>query len=167
MKILAITRMGLLLLGLTACGDGDLLLSFNTDICNTNPCGIVGTYALRSIDGEALPAVVSGLTDPILVEVTAGSVTINDPSPSQPAHGTCSVSSTTRETMTDGTTTMETETEVCTYTFDFHTQALTLTFSPDSTVNGTIVDANGTTITLADDGSVFVYWVSVGLLRST
>ena len=69
--------------------------------------------------------------------------------------------------MTDGTTTMETETEVCTYTFDFHTQALTLTFSPDSTVNGTIVDANGTTITLADDGSVFVYWVSVGLLRST
>ena len=59
--------------------------------------------------------------------------------------------------MTDGTTTMETETEVCTYTFNFNTQALTLTFPPDFTVNGTISEANGTTITLADDGSVFVY----------
>jgi len=148
--------MWFLLLGLTACGgELDLLLDIDSSLCSTNPCGIVGTYALRSIDGEALPAVVSGLTDPILVEVTAGSVTINDPSPSQPAHGTCSVSSTTRETMTDGTTTMETETEVCTYTFDFHTQALTLTFSPDSTVNGTISDENG--LTLTADGSVFVY----------
>ena len=147
--------MWFLLLGLTACGELDLPLDIDSGICNTNPCGIVGTYPLRSIDGEALPAVVSGLTDPILVEVTAGSVTINEVSPSQPAHGTCSVSSTTRETMTDGTTTMETETEVCTYTFDFHTQALTLTFSPDSTVNGTISDENG--LTLTADGSVFVY----------
>ena len=162
MKILATTGMGLFLLGLAACVDLDFPLDLDSSPCNTNPCGIVGTYELQSIDGEALPVVVSELTDPILVEVTAGSVTINQWSLPQPAQGTCSVSSTTRETMTDGTTTMETETEVCTYTFNFNTQALTLTFStltfsPDLTVNGTIFDANGTTITLADDGSVFVY----------
>jgi len=155
LKIIAYAPMWFLFLGLTACGELDLPLDIDSGICNTNPCGIVGTYALQSIDGEALPVVVSELTDPILVEVTAGSVTINDPSPSQPAHGTCGVSSTTRETMTDGATTMETETEVCTYTFDFQTQALTLTFSPDSTVNGTISDENGLTLTAG--GSVFVY----------
>ncbi len=155
MKILAATATGLLLLGLAACAESST--SFDSAICDAGPCEILGTFALQSIDGEALPAVVSGLTDPILVEVTAGSVTINEVSPSQPAHGTCSVSSTTRETMTDGTTTMETETEVCTFTFNFNTQALTLTFPPGSTVNGTISEGNGTTLTLADDGSVFVY----------
>ena len=108
MKIIANAPMWFLLLGLTACGELDLPLDIDSGPCNTNPCGIVGTYALQSIDGEALPAVVSGLTDPILVEVTAGSVTINQWSLPRPAQGTCSVSSTTRETMTDGTTTMET-----------------------------------------------------------
>ncbi len=171
MKILATTGMGLFLLGLAACIDGGFDLDFGSDLCSSNPCGIIGTYALQSIDGQALPVVVSELTDPILVEVTAGSVTINEdlsPSP-QPAHGTCSVSSTTRETMTDGTTTMETETKLCTHTFDFNTQALTLTLSPDSTVKGSITssDATGTTLTLYADGSVFVYGVSVGLLPST
>ena len=170
MKILATTGMGLFLLGLAACIDHGFNLFSDSDLCG-NPCTIGGTYALQSIDGQALPVVVSELTDPILVEVTAGSVTINyEFSPSQPSHGTCSVSSTTGETMTDGTTTMETETKLCTFTFNFNTQALTLTFSPDSTVNGTISDGNdgdGTTLTLYADGSIFVYWVSVGLLPFT
>ena len=96
--------MGLFLLGLTACLDsGSSFPGLGPDICD-NPC-IGGTFALQSIDGEALPAVVSGLTDPVLVEVAAGSLTLN-------LDGTCSVSQTTRETMTDGTVSEVTSTDV-------------------------------------------------------
>ena len=73
MKILAATATGLLLLGLAACGE--LSTSSDSAICDAGPCEILGTFALQSIDGEALPAVVNALTDPIFVEVTEGSVT--------------------------------------------------------------------------------------------
>ena len=106
-------------LGLAACGESST--SSDSAICDAGPCEILGTFALQSIDGEALPAVVSALTDPIFVEVTEGSVTFNDDT-------TCFLGSTKSETMTDGTATIRTESEQCVYAFDLNNQTFTMTF---------------------------------------
>jgi len=136
--------MWFLLLGLTACLDGSSFTGLSTDICDS-PCNFWGTWALQSIDGEALPAVVSKPIEPILVEVTAGSVILNEDS-------TCSHSISSRQTL-NGNVTAETETGACTYAIDGKAHP-TLTFGDGTILTGTI---DLSEIALTEDGLVFVY----------
>ena len=93
-----------LVFGVTACGDDGTGLE-----------DIAGTYTLHTVDGEGLPAVLDpAVLDEIgttfLLEVTGGSVTLNQDM-------TCSFTFSLRETE-DGTVTRVTETAVGTYTFN-------------------------------------------------
>ena len=124
-----------LVFGLVACGDDSTGLE-----------DIAGTYTLQSIDGEGLPAVVSEIGDPVLEEVTAGIVILNE-------DGTCTSSFTTRSEAEDGTVTTVEDPGVCNYTFN--NGAITLTFpSGPSTTNGSI---SGSTLTVTLGGTVFIF----------
>jgi len=117
-----------LVLGLVACGD-DVL----------GPEDIAGTYTLQSINGQSLPWAEAG------VEVTAGSITLNQSM-------TCSRSITA--TMTDGGTVVTiTDTDVCTHTFVNGVIAFTWD-SDGSTQSGSIV---GSQLTINLDGDVLIF----------
>ena len=111
-----------LVFGLVACGDD-----------STGPESITGTYTLQSIDGEVLPAFLAVPTEAITIEITAGSVTLNQ-------NMTCSISLSLRGTVDGTVSTGRTETEGCTYTFmgsqaEF---AITVTFSARTVSGGSI-----------------------------
>ena len=121
--------LALLVLGLVACGD-DVI----------GPEDIAGTYTLQSINGQSLPwGPEAG------VEITAGSITINQSM-------TCSRSLT--GTATDGGTVVTvTDTEVCTCTFV--NGVITFTWDSDgSTDSGSIV---GSQLTITVDGDVLIF----------
>ncbi len=121
-----------LVFGLVACGDDSV-----------SPADVAGTYTLQSVNGEGLPAVLAESTD-FLIEVTAGSVTLN-------ADLTCSHSVTQRET-DQGTVTTDTVVTACTYAID---DGFMLARSGETVVlPGSIL---GTTLTIFDGGFVFVY----------
>ena len=123
-----------LVFGLVACGDA-----------GTGVEDIIGTYVLQSIDGEGLPAVISEIGDPVLAEVTAGDVILNQDL-------TCSSSLATRRELEDGTVTTSVDAAECAYTFNG--RAITLAF-PSNTTSGTI---SGSTLTLIGvDGEVLVF----------
>ena len=76
--------------------------------------------------GGALPAIVSELNEPFVIEVTAGSVTLNEDS-------TCRKSISSRQTL-NGNVTTKTETGVCTfYRVDGYNTTLTFEEAPFST----------------------------------
>ena len=83
-----------LVFGLVACGDDGTGLE-----------DIAGTYTLQTVDGGGLPAVLEETGTTFLLEITAGSVTLNQDM-------TCSVISMFRVTEF-GNVTTETETGVC------------------------------------------------------
>ncbi len=76
----------------------------------TDPESVSGFYTLRTLNGEGLPAVFIEIGATFLVEVTAGSGTLNEDL-------TCSFSLSFKRTE-DGTVTTSTELNVCTYTLD-------------------------------------------------
>jgi len=121
--------LALLVLGLVACGD-DVI----------GPEDIAGTYTLQSINGQSLPwGPETG------VEITAGSITINQSM-------TCSRSITGTAT-NGGTVVTVTDTEVCTYTFV--NGVITFTWDSDgSTDSGSIV---GSQLTVTVDGDVLIF----------
>ena len=120
--------LALLVLGLVACGD-DVI----------GPEDIAGTYTLQSVNGQSLPWVLEAG-----IEVTAGSVTINE-------NMTCSRSLTA--TLTDGGTVVTvTNTDEGTYTFV--NGAIMFAWDSDgSTDSGSIV---GSRLTLSADGDVLI-----------
>lgn len=120
--------------GLVACGDDSTGLE-----------EIAGTYTLRSIGGEELPAVVDEVGI-VLAEVTAGSVTLD-------VDGTCTSSFTTRREMVDGTVTTTTDPGVCTYTFNDGAVALSF---PDGS-SSTAGSISGSTLSVTLGGTVFIF----------
>jgi len=117
-----------LVLGLVACRD-DVI----------GPEDIAGTYTLQSVNGQSLPWVLEAG-----IEVTAGSVTINE-------NMTCSRSLTA--TLTDGGTVVTvTNTDEGTYTF-VNGAIMFAWDSDDSTDSGSIV---GSRLTLSADGDVLI-----------
>ena len=132
--------LGFLVFGLVACG---------FDV--TDPGSVSGTYTLRTVNGDILPAVLLQEVTTSLLEVTAGSGTLNQDL-------TCSLSLTLRETE-DGTVTTITETNACTYALDSGSITVTIpdgVFDPDPLiVSGSIT---GSTITVTGpEGNVFVF----------
>ena len=110
------------------------------------PTPITGTYTLQSVNGQSLPWVLQAEdADYMGVEVTAGSITLNQDM-------TCSSSLTL--TVTDGgTVTTTTDTDVGTYT---HTNgAVTMTWVSDGlTDSGSLISSQ---ITLTADGDVLIF----------
>ena len=86
-------------------------LVFGLAACSkiAGPEDVAGIYILQTINGAALPAIFSEIGAAILVEITAGSVTLDEDT-------TCSVDSTFRETE-DGNVTTSTEALPCTFRF--------------------------------------------------
>lgn len=123
----------LLFFGLVACGDDATGLD-----------DIAGTYTLQTVDGEGLPAVLEEVGTIFLLEITAGSTTLNQDM-------TCSVVSMFRVT-DNGVATNETVTDACTYTFD--SGAVTLDVEGLDSASGSIT---GSTLTVTSDEVVFVY----------
>ena len=127
-----------LLFGIVGCGSVDV----------TDPGSVAGTYPLRTLNGDELPAVLLQVGTTFLLEITAGSLTLN-------ADQTCSITLTLRETE-DGTVTTAPETAVCTYTLNSGAIALDLTGSDFQDTLGGVI--SGSTITITDDeGEVFVF----------
>ena len=127
--------------GMVGCGGVDV----------TDPGSVSGTYTLRTVAGDALPAVLLQEVTTSLLEVTAGNGTLNQDL-------TCSVSLTLRGTG-DGTVTTITETNACTYALDSGSITVTIpdgVFDPDPLiVSGSIT---GSTITVTGpEGNVFVF----------
>ena len=123
---------------LTACGDDD-------DATGTGGTSIFGTYALQTIAGTSLPAVLLEVPD-FKIEVTAGSVRLN-------SDNTYSISISLR--LTDaGTVTTETETGAGTYT----ASGSTIQFSEPGTGEGPFTGSiSGNTLTIIDEGVTFVF----------
>ena len=118
--------LALLVVGLLACGDAVGLED------------IAGTYTMQTVDGDGLPWVLDEIGTTFLLEVTAGSVTLNQDM-------TCSFAFSLRETE-DGTVTPRTETAVGTYRFN--NGAIRLSFPADGfELSGSLV---GSTLTLTD-----------------
>ncbi len=120
---------------LVACGDDGTGLE-----------DIAGTYTLQTVDGGGLPAVLEETETTFLLEITAGSVTLNQDM-------TCSVITMFRVTEF-GIVTTDTMTGVCTYTFNNGAITLTILASAE-TVSGSIT---GSTLTVtSEEGIVFIY----------
>lgn len=119
----------LLVLGSGACGDGA-----------TAPSNVFGTYTLRTVFQLELPAVIVEIGTTIKIEITAGSLTLNEDS-------TCSQSRSLRQT-DDGVVSTRVESFECTYTrID---GPLTLAFQGGGTMGfGTV---EGSSIKLSQDG---------------
>ncbi len=121
--------------GVTACGDDGVGLE-----------DIVGTYTLQTADGVTLPAVLVEIGTTFLLEVTGGSVTLNQDL-------TCSFSLSVRETEDGIVFPIDEVTDVCTYTFN--NEAIAMTDSDATTVSGSIT---GSTLTVTQpSGIVFIY----------
>ena len=122
--------------GLAACGDLGTV---------SRPPSFVGTYTLQSINGEGLPWVSLQIGTTFRLEITAGSLTLNEDM-------TCSDSISFRET-DNGNVTTTTDTDVCTYTHN--SGAVILTYpADDSVIPGSIV---GSQLTLTQDEAVFIF----------
>ena len=124
-----------LVFGMVGCGGVDV----------TDPGSVSGTYTLQTVNGDALPAVLFQ-DETTLLEVTAGSITLNQ-------DRSCSTSMSLRQTQ-DGVVATETETGVCTYALDSGSITVTDSANPLTPTTGSLT---GSSITVTDDGDVFVY----------
>jgi Lipocalin-like domain len=134
MRHLAATLGAALSLALAACSD------------STGPgAGLTGTYNLRTVNGQALPAVVSDIST-----LTAGHVTLN-------GDGTFSASHTGRQTLNGATTTT---THDISGTYTRSGNDLTLTFSAPTLSGSASIDAHwdgSRQLTVSDGVTVYVY----------
>jgi Lipocalin-like domain len=115
---------------------------------STGPGGVAGTYSLRSINGDPLPAVIAEGTG-FREEATAGFIRLN-------SGGTFTASNTSRITI-GGSTNEVTLNISGTYTRSG--DEITLTFdNPDGPgMSEVIVEWDGDRLTLFDFGDIWVY----------
>ena len=134
MRRLAVTLGAALSLALAGCSD------------STGPrAGLAGTYTLRTVNGQALPAVVSSFST-----LTAGQVRLN-------GDGTFSASHTSRQTTPGGTTTV---TQNITGTYTRSGNDLMLSFTDPDSGGSAFVDASwdgGRQLTVNDGFAAYVY----------
>ena len=114
-------------------------LVFGVTACGdspTEPEDVPGTYHLQTVNDRFIPVI-----DRFFSSITAWSITLNQDM-------TCSERKESVGLLSRGTTT-----DVCTYTFD--DGAITLTFS----ASGKILTGSmsGSSLTITDDGDVFVF----------
>ncbi len=128
--------LALYVVSLVACSGDDV----------TGPEGVVGTYLLQSVDGQAVPLVLQQLGD-YRLEFTSGSMTFDQDM-------TCGDSLITTETNGYGNNRFtSTTTRVCTYTLN--SGAITISWPLDGgSASGAITDSQ---LTLTDEGVVSVF----------
>ncbi len=140
-----LARLSRRLLAVGAMTSAALLSGCDIDISDIFGDGVSGTYNLKTVNGKSLPAVIVEVTGAYKLEITAGSVTLNE-------DNTFSASITFRET--EGTTvTTQTETDSGTYSVS----GSTITFTSPGTgsaFTGTLSGGTLTVTTREDDTTV-------------